>query len=212
MRIILTSCFLLESIAFYALQVSDCQAQLTSPQIGWQAQLSELAHDVSGTVTILDEDSIQVDNFTYDGGGIVVKFYLGTEDSQSAFTMGTPIGFDLFGTSYDGTQAPLIYDLPTGNTLEGLNAISVWCVAANANFGSGTFAPVLTADFDEDGDVDGQDFLIWQRGEGSGVGLEDWQNQYGDATAGVLTVPEPSNMILTAMIVCVITLSRAMFS
>ena len=170
----------LVSFAFFVctiLTATNCWAQLTSPQIGWQTQLSTLAHGVSGLVTILDEDSIQVDNFTYDGGGISVFFYLGMEDTQSSFIAGIPIGPQLKGTTFDGTQSPLVYDLPLGNTLEGLNAISVWCVAATASFGSGSFAAAsgLSADFDEDGDVDGHDFLIWQRGAASGATLSDWQ-------------------------------------
>lgn len=31
-------------------------------------------------------------------------------------------------------------ELPAGNTLDGYNAISLWCLPAQANFGSGTFA------------------------------------------------------------------------
>jgi hypothetical protein len=37
-------------------------------------------------------------------------------------------------------------------------------------------------DFNDDGDVDGRDFLVWQRGASpapSGGGLADWQTNYG---------------------------------
>jgi hypothetical protein len=55
----------------------------------------------------------------------------------------------------------------------------------------------LSGDFDLDGDVDGRDFLMWQRGESpdplSATDLADWQSNFG---AGTLTasvaVPEPS--------------------
>ncbi|TWU20785.1 hypothetical protein [Bythopirellula polymerisocia] len=76
-------------------------------------------------------------------------------------------------------------------------------------------APVFSADFDEDGDVDGRDFLIWQQGvgiasggslsqgdaNGSGsVNISDlvvWQQQYGqNLAAGVLVVPEPCCTLL----------------
>ena len=75
---------------------------------------------------------------------------------------------------------------------------------------------ILTADFDEDGDIDGADFLSWQRGLGitSGATLAQgdanfdgavndldlivWQQQFGTAaalaTAG--TVPEPTASVL----------------
>jgi hypothetical protein len=51
-------------------------------------------------------------------------------------------------------------------------------------------------DFDLDGDVDGRDFLIWQRGDSpnplSPSGLADWQTNYGARSLGTSTsVPEP---------------------
>jgi beta-glucanase (GH16 family) len=56
----------------------------------------------------------------------------------------------------------------------------------------------LAGDFDEDGDVDGHDFLAWQRDPSVGD-LEDWQANYGtnSASADTMTaVPEPSGMLL----------------
>lgn len=77
---------------------------------------------------------------------------------------------------------------------------------------------VENADFDGDGDVDGRDFLIWQRGFGMGTSLSQgdanddsvvdeadlliWQAQYGmpigPLVSNVTTVPEPSALLLTA--------------
>ncbi|TWU23515.1 dockerin type I domain-containing protein [Bythopirellula polymerisocia] len=77
------------------------------------------------------------------------------------------------------------------------------------------------ADFDGDGDVDGRDFLIWQRGFGltgqtsnsngdangngtvDGVDLADWQAKYGGAplVAAVAAVPEPASLLLIIMAV-----------
>ncbi len=66
--------------------------------------------------------------------------------------------------------------------------------------------PVPSADFDGDGDVDGRDFLAWQRGEGDADGnsivdatdLMIWQNQYGmeGSLAASVTVPEPQAWVL----------------
>lgn len=177
--------------------IQSGQAQLTSPQVGWQAELNGMFHNVSGTVTILDEDTVEVDDFTYDGGGISVYLYLGADESHASFVSGLGIGPQLVGTMFDGTQDPLVIDLPEGETLEGYNAISVWCVAVTASFGSGTFQAV-SADYDGDGDVDGQDFLLWQRDTSVGS-LEDWQQQYGAqaaARANLSAVPEPLSLAL----------------
>ena len=108
---------------------------------GWQAELETLDHLVSGTVTILDQDTCRVDNFNYDGTGIDDYFYLGTENASSAFANGLQVGPDLLGPAF--VDASLVIDLPPGETFEGYNAISVWCVPAGANFGSGEFGEVV---------------------------------------------------------------------
>jgi GH18 family chitinase len=49
----------------------------------------------------------------------------------------------------------------------------------------------LSGDFDADGDVDGRDFLVWQRDPNIGD-LADWQNYYGTGSlAAIAAVPEP---------------------
>ncbi len=117
-------------------------ADLISPEVGWRAELNTLFHDVAGMVTIVDDDTVRVDDFVYDGGGPSVFFYLGTSNTDPAFESGLRIGSQLDVTSFDGTQAPMMIDLPAGETLEGYHAISVWCARFDVNFGSGTFAPV----------------------------------------------------------------------
>jgi len=60
----------------------------------------------------------------------------------------------------------------------------------------------LLGDFDEDGDIDGRDLLVWQRGESpnpfSAGDLSDWQANYGmgPLTAASVAVPEPGGGIL----------------
>jgi hypothetical protein len=64
----------------------------------------------------------------------------------------------------------------------------------------------ILGDFDRDGDVDGHDFLVWQRGYGTefdGADLENWQSNFGlgsfsppDTLEQYLTVPEPSCCVL----------------
>jgi hypothetical protein len=61
--------------------------------------------------------------------------------------------------------------------------------------------PGLAGDFDGDGDVDGRDFLAWQRGNSpapfSAGDLADWQDNYGDGALVTTTaVPEPGALCL----------------
>jgi hypothetical protein len=75
---------------------------------------------------------------------------------------------------------------------------------------------VVPGDFDGDGDVDGQDFLKWQRGESpngvpgvsvSDVDLAEWQGAYGGGgpLAAIGAVPEPGTLLLAAMSVALLT-------
>jgi hypothetical protein len=113
---------------------------------GWVADLSTVSHGVDGTVTILDSQTLRVENFDYDGGGISVFFYLGATDSDIDFTNGVAVGSELFGTVFNDDT--LVLTVPEAINLDNYGAISVWCVAAGISFGSGSFqaptGPTLT--------------------------------------------------------------------
>jgi hypothetical protein len=78
------------------------------------------------------------------------------------------------------------------------------------------------ADFDIDGDVDGRDFLAWQRGESpspwSGSDLAAWQTQYGSPplvsalrllpSALSVAVPEPGALTLMAFLALGVAIRR----
>lgn len=61
----------------------------------------------------------------------------------------------------------------------------------------GVYGSVIPGDFDQDGDVDGRDFLVWQRGSESlydAGDLADWKNNYGLQSSSLfaaMAVPEP---------------------
>lgn len=70
--------------------------------------------------------------------------------------------------------------------------------------------PNVSGDFDSDTDVDGRDFLVWQRNPAVG-NLSDWQTNYGTGTLGAVTaVPEPNYTLLFAVGV-VFMLARKLF-
>ena len=75
--------------------------------------------------------------------------------------------------------------------------------------------PDLPGDFDLDGDVDGFDFIKWQRGESpnslSQSDLADWDVNYGTVaplSATSTAVPEPSSAVLLIALVAIRTLAR----
>jgi len=96
-----------------------------------------------------------------------------------------------------------------------------------AGAGVVTLAPANDADFDNDGDVDGGDFLVWQRHFGStsatsatgdatgdgavtGADLAAWRAAFGAHAAPALSVvPEPSTVgLLAALALCLIGRAR----
>lgn len=99
--------------------------------VGRTAELSTLAHGVSGTITVLDDCSIEVTNFNYDGGGPAVYFYAGTDQNyrNDAF----PIGPKLSDQQW--ADATILLVIPEGRSLDDFNSLSVWCFDFNANFG-----------------------------------------------------------------------------
>jgi len=112
------------------------------PRAGWQATLTTNAHGVRGTVTIVDADTFRIDNFYYDGGGINVHFIVAPQDTRTSFVSNRIVtDRNFLGTAFSGGSATV--DLPTGTTLDGHNAVSLWCIPASANFGSGTFRSPL---------------------------------------------------------------------
>jgi hypothetical protein len=110
----------------------------THEKVGWMAELEEKAHNVGGTAEIIDNCTVEIRNFTYDGGGIVVEIYGAANPGE--FAGGFAMSSDLVRSEpYEGET--LTFTLPEGKTLDDLGAISVWCVDADVDFGSGEFAP-----------------------------------------------------------------------
>jgi len=106
---------------------------------GWEAHMPLGSHQSRGTATIIDDHTIQIEDFYYDGGGISVYFYLGAANTSSAFSSGLQIGPQLLGTTFSGDSLTLT--LPGGESLDDYSAISVWCVVAGVSFTSASFAP-----------------------------------------------------------------------
>lgn len=127
----------LRPLAFLSVLALTGAANAQVDRSGWQAELSTLSHDVRGVVTVVDSDTIRVDNFYYDGLGIEVYFVLASGNSNSAFSNGLLVGADLVGSVFNNDS--LVIDLPPGESTSDYRAVSVWCTAAGANFGSGLF-------------------------------------------------------------------------
>jgi len=79
-----------------------------------------------------------------------------------------------------------------------------WEDVPNTAVLAGNAPPGLATDYDGDNDVDGNDFLIWQRGLGTTHDADDlatWRTEFGQtaAAATIGGVPEPTSLALLAM-------------
>ncbi len=107
----------------------------SSAKIGHIATLSTRSHNVKGQAKIIDDCTLEITNFSYDGGGLSKVFVYGARGGN--YATGFPIGPNLKGTVFNNQT--LRVTLQVGD-LDKLDGISIWCTDANANFGDGIFS------------------------------------------------------------------------
>jgi mono/diheme cytochrome c family protein len=104
---------------------------------GRSGQLTGLLHNVGGTIEELSTKKIRITNFTYDGGGIDVHVWL---FQSGHINQGTAIGDNLKSQPHSGDT--LEVDIPGELTPHAYDSVSIWCVSAHQDFGSGKLSPV----------------------------------------------------------------------
>ena len=103
------------------------------PRVGQVAFLSTIAHKVSGRAKILDNCTLEITQFNYDGKGLPDVYVYGGLNGNYNFALGE----NLFGRPF--VNQTLRIKLAPGD-LDRMNAISIWCVQVGANFGDGIFS------------------------------------------------------------------------
>lgn len=110
----------------------------THEKIGHSGFFETFAHNVSGKATIIDDCTIEITQFSYDGGGPDVYFY-GAKSHLYSSDDAFPLGKKIDGQIFD--NASIIIKLPQNKSLDDLSGLSVWCVDFSANFGQMEFTP-----------------------------------------------------------------------
>jgi len=119
-------------------------------------------HGIAGDVYAVDEQTLKIKGFEYDGAGPDAFFWAGTQGSKpGSVGIILPHPFDGTFFDYEDRSAPILegrFDktdltltLPPGTQVSDLKWLSVWCRAFQVNFGD------LVADFTLDHDHEGSD-------------------------------------------------------
>ena len=108
-----------------------------NPRVGQTAILSTKFHGVSGTAKIVDNCTIEISQFSYDGGGLDVRVY-GSKDGN--FKTGVNLSpQDIHGKSYANQTLTLKLPADPVVSLDEVKFISIYCVSVNESFGDGEF-------------------------------------------------------------------------
>ncbi|MEM8944820.1 MAG: hypothetical protein AAGD11_06515 [Planctomycetota bacterium] len=98
--------------------------------------------------------------------------------------------------------SPMTFGYALGNTRPQMGSFTN--IPGLDNWDVTITAVSLPGDFDLDEDVDGHDFLEWQRSDGTAAGLAAWEMNYGTGVAlqAISSVPEPSSVAMACLSVC----------
>lgn len=197
-----------------------------STGLGWLIQRRELFNGGTPTTNTV----VQLIDFN-DGGDGVLADAPDWQVIQTIDVSGTGEGWQRLSVDYNPTTGAVVakYNDQTFNFTTTTNLVGNFYIGYRENLpgvGSAgrpaTYDMVATvaaddANFDNDGDVDGKDFLIWQSGFGATAGATNltgdangdskvdasdyaiWRNQFGStglAQAAAAGVPEPASVVI----------------
>ncbi len=123
----------------------------------------------------------------------------------------------VLGSTQPSGASAAVQDLEVGNfavtSLWFQGNTDTWFDEIRIGLSYADVAPIavgIDGDFDGDSDVDGADFLEWQRNLGDATNLGLWESNFGTpapAIGAVAAVPEPSSLLL-AGVMAIIAVSR----
>ena len=116
--------------------LTDCDAD--SSKVGSTAELIEHFHGVAGTAVIVDNCTLEIRDFEFDGGGVDVHVVVADNPDFDDYKNLTE---DLRADGpYEGVS--LTVPLREGMSIEDVTHISIWCIPFSASFGDGAFEVV----------------------------------------------------------------------
>lgn len=116
----------------------NCEAN--HEYVGKRAPLTGYAHDISGYISVVDDCTLELTEFNYDGAGLDVKLIAGEAgvSGDDQYVNGTVLSEDL-RKSGGYADATVSIPLPTSVTLDDFTNMSLWCVSVGENFADASF-------------------------------------------------------------------------
>ena len=115
--------------------------------------IEQYEHGVSGDIYACGDDQLVIEKFTYDGLAPDAFFWVGTGSNapnsngiilphpfQGKFYDFEDTNAPILDKAYDGTQPPIVLEMPLPIKVSNLKWISVWCRQYEINFGDFVFA------------------------------------------------------------------------
>ena len=113
---------------------TNCAAD--DPRVGWIAELNGRMHGITGVARIVDNCTIVIEHFYYDGIAVDSRVVgIVNWDFKNVNVLTGPI---MRATPY--VDETLTVPLPEGMTLDDVPVISIDCLTGNDLFGIGSFA------------------------------------------------------------------------
>jgi len=171
----------------------------------WGARIETNNSGFNGAVNVLDD---QWNNIivTWDGASDSTIYINGALDATSdSLSVNTGPGDSAAGNVWIGSAEVFTEAQQETRRFKGLiDDVRIYDTAlTQAEVDElAQVAPGLGGDFDGDLDVDGADFLEWQRDLGDATNLGLWESNYGTpapAIAAFAAVPEPSSLLLVGV-------------
>ncbi|KAL4706946.1 hypothetical protein ACJJTC_005215 [Scirpophaga incertulas] len=135
-------------LAVFALSFACVDARRPEPYYGRLiGRLTQYAHGIRGTVYAVDESTVYVRGFAYDGTGPDAYFWMGDTPQPSPEGILVPYPEDYITRDppilMAHSNSDILLRLPGGKRLKDIKWISVWCRRFTVNFGDVFIPPGL---------------------------------------------------------------------
>ncbi|MDZ4656358.1 MAG: lamin tail domain-containing protein [Bythopirellula sp.] len=184
------------------------------PVTNWTVAVMSLNNSPSGTAPFRQESVALWSSFaSYTGDNVtqanaVAK--LEYNEGTGFPTLSNGPSITLADLSFDPNDGASWDNAINGDAIGSFNATAlsgILTLHPGGDVGSpGSFTVVVggtPGDFDGDSDVDGRDFLVWQRGGSpvpfSAADLATWQGAYNGGLLSAVSVPEPTSLAMLAL-------------